>query len=375
MTPEGREAGMRIWRVGTAVATALVLLDLILHWSFWLLIPISALPLIAGYLDWRRRQPSAPALAEEPVANPVPAQPPALCEEQVVDILLPSQDTDYCFMFSATVLWSPAGQGPALQSASLATRAAEAIVQRASEITRQRAAASASVVRWELSTMLGEMKADSFGCVRAMADSVRLILPASDQERLEKLAAVRKDEVVWEHERRYEQSRRRYLSGDVLKDPGSAVVWWLNRNNDEVEKAVRDIGLLVQLCSAANNTAVPAAFRHLVPDPGTDDRAGPSNVGRNSRDDWDAPTTDPRPAADHFTDFLAATSFPDGPQRALFAQQVAMAAAANGRPDIAADLVRGFDPPCGDEDEAEPEPGDPSDPEQVENEPAADDPF
>jgi hypothetical protein len=198
-----------------------------------------------------------------------------------------------------------------------------------------------------------EDKVDSFRSVRAMADSVRLVLPASDQERLEKLAAVRKDEIVWEHERRYEQSRRRYLSGDVLKDAGRAVVWWLNRNNDEVEKDVRDIGLLVQLCSAANNTAVPAEFYHLAADSGTDDPADPVNVSSTGRNDWDATTTSgPRPAADHFSDFLAGTSFPDGPRRALFAQQVAMAAAANGRPDIAADLVRGFDPPCGDEDEA-----------------------
>ena len=222
----------------------------------------------------------------------------ATVPEEVADVLLPSQDADYHFLFSATVLWSPVGTGSTRQPANLAASAVEAVVQRASEITRLRAAVSASRVRWELGSVLGELKADSADCVRAMANSVQLVLPASDQERLDKLAAVRKDETVWEHERHYEQSRRRYLSGDVLKDPGSAVVWWLSRNNDEVEKAVRDIGLVVQLYSAANNTDTPAVFRHLVPDRGIDDTVGtpipsavpqmPGNVGTCRR----------RPAAD-----------------------------------------------------------------------------
>jgi hypothetical protein len=59
-------------------------------------------------------------------------------------------------------------------------------------------------------------------------------------------------EDVWEYERRREQSMRRYLSTDVLRDPGSAVVWWLARNNGQVETAVQSIDLLVQLSRAAN---------------------------------------------------------------------------------------------------------------------------
>lgn len=242
----------RFWAVRISLVAALILMDLALHWPLWLLPAIAALALLTmAYLDRDgRRQPGPPTA--QAVASLVVAQPPELRAEQVADVLLPSQDPDYRFLFSATVLWSPAGTGPARQPASLAASAVEAVVRRASEITRQRAAASASLLRWELASVVGEMKTDSTGCVRAMAESVQLVLPASDQERLDKLAAVRKDEIVWEHERRYEQSRRRYLSGDVLKDPGSAVVWWLSRNNDQIEKAVRDIGLLVQLYSAVS---------------------------------------------------------------------------------------------------------------------------
>jgi hypothetical protein len=350
----------RVWAVRITLVAALVTVDLALHWPLWLLPTVAALGLLAIACLARsgRRQPGSPTA--QAVTNLVVAQPPELRAEQVADVLMPSQDADYRFLFSATVLWCPAGTGTARQPASLAASAVEAIVRRASEITRQRAAASASLLRWELASALGEMKTDSAGCVHAMAESVQLVLPASDQERLDKLAAVRKDETVWEHERRYEQSKRRYLSGDVLKDPGSAVVWWLSRNNDEIEKAVRDIGLLVQLYSAANNTDTPAAFRHLVPDRGIDDTVGTHDLGRGTRDpreSWATPATTSAwpPAADHFDDFLAAMNFPAGdPQRILFAQQVAMAANANGRPDIAEEIVRRSDPPCADEDGAAP---------------------
>lgn len=87
--------------------------------------------------------------------------------------------------------------------------------------------------------------------------SGRLVLPEQDRQRLDKLAAIRKEEDVWEYERRREQSMRRYLGTDVLKDPGSAVVWWLARNNGQVETAVQSIDLLVQLSRAANRLNIP----------------------------------------------------------------------------------------------------------------------
>ena len=373
----------RVWAVRIAFIAVLVPVGLPLHWPLWLLPAIAVLAMVTvAYLCRSRRHRLGPVPLAEAVADQVIAQPPELRTEEVADVLLPSQDADYHFLFSASVLWSPVGTGSTRQPANLAASAVEAVVQRASEITRLRAAVSASRVRWELGSVLGELKADSADCVRAMANSVQLVLPASDQERLDKLAAVRKDETVWEQERHYEQSRRRYLSGDVLKDPGSAVVWWLSRNNDEVEKAVRDIGLVVQLYSAANNTDTPAVFRHLVPDRGIDDTVGTHDPVRGATDAgecWDMPTASSgRPAADHFDDFLAAMKFPaDDPRRILFAQQVAMAAKASGRPDIAEELVRRFDPPCADEEGAAPEPdGAETAPEQQEvTEPRLDDPF
>lgn len=102
--------------------------------------------------------------------------------------------------------------------------------------------------------------------VQAMALDVVLTLSDTDQERLDRLAAIRKDEAVWERQRRYEQNKRDYLGDDVLTSTGSAVVWWLAKNDDHVEKTVKDIGLLARLSSAANNTEVAEPFRHLVPE-------------------------------------------------------------------------------------------------------------
>src|SRR5690606_25663405 len=110
----------------------------------------------------------------------------------------------------------------------------------------------ASLVQHELGAALGTMRPDADGCVRAMAEDVEITLPDEDRDRLNTLAAVRKSKAIWEHERIYEQSRRAYLSEDVLKDIGSAVAWWLAKNDERVEKVVNDIPLLVTLSSAIN---------------------------------------------------------------------------------------------------------------------------
>src|SRR5690606_13970414 len=67
--------------------------------------------------------------------------------------------------------------------------------------------------------------------------------------------------------RKYECDRREYLGKDVLKDTGSAVVWWLAKHDDQVKQAVDEIGPLAQLSSAANDRDVPERYRHMVPYP------------------------------------------------------------------------------------------------------------
>ncbi|MCF3142039.1 hypothetical protein IQ293_02075 [Streptomyces platensis] len=182
---------------------------------------------------------------------------------------------------------------------------------------------------------------DRTGHLQIMAEDVTLTLREHDQERLDKLSEVRKDKAVWEHQRKYEQSKREYLGEDVLKDTGSAVVWWLAKNDDHVEKAVADIGLLAQLTSAANDTDVPERLRDLLPQP------------RHERPDLhvvDAPPAsferEPT-AADHFEGFLARMGFADGDvRRVMLTKQIADIIKTQDRNETAEELLRRFDPPA-----------------------------
>lgn len=100
--------------------------------------------------------------------------------------------------------------------------------------------------------------------LQAMTEDVRPTLHQHDQERLDGLAGVRKDQAVWEHQRKYERSTHKYLGEDVLKDTGSAVVWWLAKNDEQVERTVEDLGMLARLTSAVNDTDVPERLRALI---------------------------------------------------------------------------------------------------------------
>jgi hypothetical protein len=275
-------------------------------------------------------------------------------QERITDVMLPSAREDYCFLFSAMVSWSPMPSASVNEPVTnMSALAIDAMLRRACDITARREPDNVSLVRHELGSELGRMRKDSTGCLLVMAESVQLVLPDHDQQRLEKLAAVRKDEAVWEHERKYEQSKREYLGADVLKDPGSAVVWWLTRNDDQVEKTVQDIGLLARLSSAANNADIPAKFQRLAsaaahgnpsnsPDPGLDSSSVPQSTNGGVA------------AADRFDAFLHAMDLgEDDPTRILFARQVAELAASHGRRGLAEEMMLRFDVPNNDGNSSE----------------------
>jgi hypothetical protein len=305
------------------------------HWPVWaalaltLVLATVAIVLIRGR---RHRLNQLPAESEFTAAG---MPPPVRRKERVTEVHLPSELEDYYFLFSATVLWSPNATVADESLINLSALAVNAVLRRAREITQQRDPGNASLVGHELGAALARMQADATGCLLAMAQSVQLTLPDHDQQRLDKLAAVRKEEAIWTHERRYEQSKREYLSGDALKDPGSAVVWWLTRNDDQVEKTVQDIALLAQLFAAANNTAVPETFQQIV-------------TGATAQESPIPPTPDLNvSAADHFDAFLRAMRLDEGnPERVLFARRVADLAMKHGQTEIAdemMDRLDGFD--------------------------------
>jgi hypothetical protein len=215
-------------------------------------LPIAALPiaLVVGRKILALSRASARSNASPQAAeNTQEELPPQYQAQPVAGIPLPSAHQDYEFMFSATVYWVPAVRGVAAPGAI----ARSEIIRRAREIAQRRDPAQAALVTSEVEGLLADARPDPTNRVHVRAELVQLQLSDDDRQRLEQLASLRKQEEVWDYQRRQEQSRRRYLSEDVLKSPGSAVVWWLARNDSQPEKVAESIDTLTRLANAANN--------------------------------------------------------------------------------------------------------------------------
>jgi hypothetical protein len=317
----------------------LTIVGLTQRWPMWawptLAVLLLAVPAAAFRIASLRRGSIPVSFEEQLTATPVERT-----ECHVSRVALPSQWDDYDFVFSATVRWclleSP-GNDPVLNPAGLAV---EAVLDRARAVTERREPGQASLVQHQLSGVLSRMQPDPTGHLQAMAENVSLTLPERDQERLDSLADVRKDKAVWEHQRKYEQSKRRYLGEDVLKDTGSAVVWWLAKNDERVEKTVADLPLLAQLTSAANDTDIPERLQNLVSQQ-PDERIAPELLEEGS-----SATAPERTAADHLSGFFDAMGFTEGDdRRAMLAKQISDIITHQNRYETAEDLRRRFDPP------------------------------
>lgn len=346
-------AGRNVTTVYFTITAGVVLLGLIFFapWPLWIAFGLTFS--IFGLLLFRARKTrgepsrvSSSTAFAYPRTHGGPAPAADVRATRLPDVLLPSRTPDYRFQFSATVMWSPTATGTTGFETNYAALAVNAVLERARELTELREPGHASLVQHELAGVLGEMRMDSTGRLRVRAESIRLMLPEPDQERLDKLAAVRKEEAIWEHERKYEQNRRDYLKHDVLKDPGSAIVWWLAKNDDQVDRTVRDIGLLAQLSSAANNAVIPQEFHPFLPpfSAQTDqDSDAPSTMNGSVRT---SSPEDEEPTLESFEAFLNLMRFDaSDPRRRLLAQQVAELATKHGCQDIAEELIRRYDPP------------------------------
>lgn len=205
----------------------------------------------------------------EPGEPEPPAAPTELPyqETRVVDATLPSATDGYDFLFSATVWWRPAPGHAHRSDGACPAHAVSSVVSRALEVVHRELPGRVDFARYLLEGELSVPLPDRSGRVTAQATDVTLTLTPADRERLRKLNDLRKDEEVWEYERQQERNKRRYLGDDVLKSAGSAVVWWLARHEDEIERAVDMIGPLAQIAAAANDEEVPELFRHLLVPP------------------------------------------------------------------------------------------------------------
>jgi hypothetical protein len=235
----------------------------------WLVLSITllAIVLMVGRVQTRRTEQAG--LRAELLRAPSAPQPPTHERIAVSDVALPSGAPDYEFRFSATVCWRQL-PGARLAHANPASLAEHSIIARAGAVVADEDPRRVGMAQRMAAGALGAVQPDQSGTVEAWAELVELTLPDTDRERLRRLADVRKDEEVWEHERAHERNKRAYLGNDVLKSTGSAVVWWLARRDQDVLGTVALIGALAQLSSAANNTEVPELFRHLVGTPAVD---------------------------------------------------------------------------------------------------------
>lgn len=326
--------------VGGAILVGLILFA---PWPLWIsFLTTATLGTALLYLTRSSGRRAARSPQPEPMFGYASEPAMGVRRTRISDIPLPTDLPDYRFLFSATVTWSPTAAVTDESAINPAALAVDAVLKRAREITQLRDPSHASLVRHELAGALGERRTDATGRVRAMAESVQLVLPDTDQDRLDKLAAVRKEEAVWEHERRYELNKREYLGGDVLKNPGSAVVWWLARNDAQVEKTVKDIGLLAQLSSAANNGDIPETF-HSFMSGFAAPNGHPSPNGSGAA--WSPEHK--QSIADHFDALLQAIKLDEcDPQRRLFARQVAGLASEHGWQELAEELIRRYDTPA-----------------------------
>ncbi|MER6328108.1 hypothetical protein ABT298_02055 [Streptomyces sp. NPDC001034] len=320
-------------------ALLLTIVGLTERWPAWtwatLAVLLVVVPAAAMKIAAVRRGP-VPVVFEEQLTAP----PVERTDCQVSQVALPSLWEDYDFVFSATVRWylvdSP-GDAPVLNPPGLA---AETVLNRARVLTEKREPGQASLVQHELGGLLSRMFPDPTGQLQAMAENISLTLRPQDQERLDRLAEVRKDKAVWEHQRTYEQSKRQYLGEDVLKDTGSAVVWWLAKNDEHVEKTVADLGLLARLTSAANDSDIPERLQDLLSPPRPDEPIAPEHPEEPTRQ---------RSAADLVADLFDAMGFTDGdPRREMLAAQLAHIVKEQNRYETAEELLRRFAPP-GDE--------------------------
>ncbi|MFI8926209.1 hypothetical protein ACIG3E_00805 [Streptomyces sp. NPDC053474] len=243
----------------------------LLAWSAWLwgfmsMVTVSgSLLLVMTVLSGGRAltDPYEPGESEPPAP---PTERPYQ-ETRVVDAALPSAVDGYDFRFSATVWWRPVPDHADRSDSAFPALAVSSVVSRALEVVRHEEPGRASFARYLLDGELGVPLPDRSGRVKALAADVTLTLAPADRERLRKLNDLRKDEEIWEYERQHERNKRRYLGDDVLKSAGSAVVWWLTRHENEIEKAVDMIGPLAQITAAANDEEVPELFRHLLVPP------------------------------------------------------------------------------------------------------------
>ncbi|MFD8821656.1 hypothetical protein ACFV1C_04710 [Streptomyces sp. NPDC059605] len=325
-----------------------------LDWPIWIWFLLPALAAGAILADMRVSSAEGgsspfPEEDEESAAEPPPEAP--YSDTSVVVVPVQSALEDCPFLFSATIWWREAEGAISLPHGNPAALAATSILQRVQHVTMAEHPVRCTFLGHWLEGVLGTPTTDDSGTVTSYATDVRLVLRQGDQEHLDELDGLRKAMGTWESRRQHERNLRAYLGEEVLQSPGSAVVWWMARHDDEIERAVEMIAPLTVLSAAANDQEIPDKFFDLFVS--RDDSAGSEPAGGFGHpeplDDEIPPREETRtrsegyspPPGERASALLDEMGFPQGSaERAAFVHRLARMSDEAGRSDAAESIRR-----------------------------------
>ncbi|MCX4519428.1 hypothetical protein OG402_17720 [Streptomyces anulatus] len=336
---------------GGVVATTLAV-GVTLGRPLWVWFLLPALIAAALLIDMRVSRaegtsPTAPDL-DESVPEP-PAEVPYQ-ETSIVVVPVQSAVEDCPFLFSASVWWRPAGGFGPSSHGNPAALAATSVLRRVESMTLTENPGRCTFLERSLEGMLGTSGLDGSGLVEAFATDIRLVLRPRDREHLEELDGLRKAMGSWESRRQHERNLREYLGEDVLRSPGNAVVWWMARHDDQIERAVDMIAPLTVLSAAANDEEIPEGYWDLLRGRGKPvegepmsgfDHPEPGGVQTPPGHGPIRPAAGQEPPVDLLTAWLDSEGFTEGSDETrVFLDRLARTSDAAGRPEAAESIRR-----------------------------------
>ncbi|MFI0738210.1 hypothetical protein ACH4PU_08955 [Streptomyces sp. NPDC021100] len=337
--------------LSAAAVTAALTIGGVLGWPIWLWFLLPALCAAALLMDMRVPRPESrrPDDSDSDGAAPEPAAEAAYEETSVVVVPVDSAVADCPFLFSATIWWRPVDEDTTFAHRNPAALAVTSVLRRVQRTTSAQHPSRCAHLEREIEGSLGVPVPDDVGLVTAFATDIRLVLRQRDQEYLEELDALRKDMGTWESRRQHERNLREYLGEDVLRSPGSAVVWWMARHDDEIERAVEMIAPLTILSAAANDEEIPEEYHDLFwaaggsteePRSGFDHPEPPGEEDPPDGEPQCASAEQQSTVGDYIDGLLDRMDFAEGaPERRAFLQRLAQMSEAAGRPE-AAEYIR-----------------------------------
>lgn len=343
---------MRVRRPLRLIPVALVVATLVaaaaMGWPSWVWFPMIAAVAGALLLDivMLGHYGTAPGGDEEADhATEDPSDDAPYVEAPVFDVPVRSAREEYPFLFSATILWRSTPEFDKDAHGNPAGLAVASVLRRVESLTEAEQPERVEFLRHWLEGLVGVPVHDGTGMVMACAVDVRLALRHLDRRHLDEIEELKRSVSSWERRREHERDKRTYLGEDVLRSPGSAVVWWLARHEEEAERAVDLIGPLACLAAAANDQELPDEFRHLArpreqstayePPDGVEYPV-PFDSATGGDETPDRPARTPRAANEHVSALLDSMGLVRGSEERLaHLHRMVRMAEATGRPEAA----------------------------------------